>query len=387
MATKVLTGQELYDVLKAEVIARGSDIIDFNEGSMQDIIAGATTSALNEAIELLINEFLKTYFSSAEGTDLEYLAVDHFGTRFARPEATSATVDLIFSRANTDAGDVTIPGGTVVKTVKDANGVEVRFTTDETLTMTGLTLNIAATATTTGVNTNVAIGALTVIESALTDTSVVVTNSTAAAGGTDQQEDDEYRETISNLIDSLSGATESAIRGAVEAVPEITYVSIVTVLQKVINVDDFDVPYGTSFRIPYVTIYVADADGNYSSDLIAKAEEAISSVRAAGVKIEVVGAGSSVVDWTAEITLNPAGPNYAELSTDTTLIEEDMANYIDNILTIGLGFNRVTAKNYILSIWGPTGTNDITSIITVVPTGNIAGSAGVKLVSGDITIQ
>ena len=55
MATKALTSKELYEIYKAEVIARGSDIIDFAEGSMNDIDAGAMTTAINEAQELLVS--------------------------------------------------------------------------------------------------------------------------------------------------------------------------------------------------------------------------------------------------------------------------------------------------------------------------------------------
>jgi len=382
MATKALTSKELYEIYKAEVIARGSDIIDFAEGSMNDIDAGAMTTAINEAQELLVSEFLKTFFGSANGDDLEILAIDRFGSRFARPSETQSTVDVTFSRPTTAAGNVTIPAGTIIKTSKDASGQEVRFSTSFEVVMTGLSVVSSAISVGSGANTKVGVGKINVIESALTDTSIVVTNDAQAAGGEDKQSDDEYRETIRSLVESLAGATEAAIKGSIQALPEITYVSVVTILMKVREVDDGGTPIGDIFRIPYVRIYVADADGNFSQSLLTLAENVIYSVRAAGVKIEILGALSTEINWTASITLNPAGPNYAELSNDTSKIKEDMANYLDNVLDVGDGFVRSTANSYILSIWGPAGTGDLTSFTTSIPTGNVAGAVGTKLVSG-----
>lgn len=383
MSTKVLTPSDLYEIYKAEVVARGSDIVDFSDGSLQDISTGALTTGLNEVSELMITEFLKTFFGSAEGDDLEFLAIDHYGDRFARPDATKSTTSVTFTRPNSDKGDVLIADDVIVKTEKDASGKEVRFKISSSVTLTGLTLNVPVESVEEGTETRVSADKITVIESALLDDSITVNNTSATAGGEAEQDDEEYRETISNLLLSLSGATIAAIRGAVEAVADITYVAIITTLQKVRNVDDGGVPYGDIYKIPFVTIYVADSEGNYSPSLLLQAEVAILPVRAAGVKITIDGAVSVILNWISSITLNPAGPNYAELSEDTKLITDDMANYIDQVLKIGEGFNRTSANDYILSIWGPEGTGDLTSFITSQPTGNIAGVEGTKLISGN----
>jgi len=387
MSTKILTPREIYEIYKAEVIARGSDIIDFNDGSLQDINTGAMSTSFNEVSELMITEFLKTYFGSAEADDLEYLAIDHYGDRFIRPKATKSTTSVKFSRINDDKGDVLIGDDTIVKTEKDAAGKEVRFKVISSTTMVGLTLNVAVESVEEGSQTKTEEGKITVLESSLTDESITVTNENATAGGEDKQTDEEYRETISNLLQSLSGATEAAIKGAVEAAPDITYVSIVTTLQKVRNVDDGGVPFGDIYKIPFVVVYVADADGNFSPSLLEQADSAILPVRAAGVKITVEGALSTVLNWVASITLNPAGPNYEELSEDTTRITDDMGNYVDLLLEIGDGFNRTTANEYILSIWGAGGTDDLTSFTTSQPTGNVAGVEDTKLISGNMEIE
>lgn len=385
MSTRILSASEILDIYKNEIVAKGGKLVDFEAGSVNDIRGGAMSTAINEAMELVVAEFRKTFFGTAEEQDLENLAIDHFGESFSRPDATNSTATYTFSRATTGAGNATIPKDTVVKTGKDANGREIRYITDFEVIMSGLSVNVPITSVETGPETRADADAINVIESALTDPSIVGTNINPTAGGTASQEDPDYRETISGLIDALAGATEAAIRGAVEAVPEIEYVSLVTIIKTVIEWDSIgSAPIGGAFKIPYSVIYVADANGAFSSSLIEKAEDAILDVRACGVKITVVGANSTIVNWTAEMVLNPAGPNYAELSLDTQPIKDSMSNYINSVLGVDAGFNKTQATNYILSIWGPGGTDDLASFATLIPTASIIGVTGTKLVSGDI---
>jgi len=67
MATKVTTLTEFYELYKNEVLAQASEISDFSEGSMHDILAGALSAGLNEISELIITEFSKTFFDLASG--------------------------------------------------------------------------------------------------------------------------------------------------------------------------------------------------------------------------------------------------------------------------------------------------------------------------------
>ena len=181
--------QELYNIYVNEVQAQESTLTDFSEGSIQDIIAGATTTAIHEAMKLLLDEFKKTFFSTANGPevtgsadDLQTLAVDHFGSGFARPAAQKATGIVQFTRPTAGAGDCIIPAGTVVKTVADANGEAQRFETLAEVTLTGTTINASVRAIVAGTRGNVSSSTITIIESSLTDPTVVVSNSAALAG-------------------------------------------------------------------------------------------------------------------------------------------------------------------------------------------------------------
>lgn len=84
MTTTVKTQGEFYDLYKNEVSGLAGELTDFSEGSMHDILAGAISTGLNELSELIISEFMKTFFGLAEGEDLEFLAIDHFGDDFDR---------------------------------------------------------------------------------------------------------------------------------------------------------------------------------------------------------------------------------------------------------------------------------------------------------------
>jgi len=312
------------------------------------------------------------------------LAIDHFGDDFARPDAVEAVGEVTFSRPTDTAGDVTIPLGTIIKTVKDANGEEIRFLTDAEVIMTGTTIDADITADDGGSDGNVLASTITVLETALTDPTVVVDNAAAMAGGANEQNDSTYRETIRDLIEALKGATTAAVRGALEAVQGI---STVTLIEQLKTVKEWDIGAGAVvgdfFRIAYPFAYIADENGNATQTLIDNAQDAIDSIRACGVRIVILGASGSATNWSADLTLNPAGPNYATLQTDLTMIEESMESYM-NELPIGSGFDKSAASAAMLAIWGAAGTDDLTAFSTTIPAADIAGVTGTKLVAGTI---
>ena len=380
MTTEIKTAETIRISYKDEVQGEQGELTDFSEGSMHDTMAGAFSLGVNEIIELTISEFRKT------------LAVDHFGDRFLRPASEKATVVLTYSRANTDAGDVNIGIDSVAKTEKDANGEEIRFLTTSAVLLTGLSVTVSAIAAVAGSSGNVDPTLLSVIESPLTDSSVTVSNVFKAAGGVNAEIDAEYRETIRSLIETLIGATKAAVTGALRATPGIEFVSL---LEEILPVIEFDIGADTIkagasfFRIPFPVAYIADINGASSPALLDLANAAADIVRACGVKINIKGAVASSLDWNASLILNPSGPNFATLTTDTTLITDSMQDYMNTTLQINDGFDRIAANNFILSIWGPSGTDDLTAVgfITNVPSGDVAGVVGTKIIAGTMSIS
>ena len=385
--------QELYEIIRDEILLQEDRLNDFSEGSINDIVAGAISTAIHEVMVLIVQEFKKTFFDTANGPevtggadDLEILAIDHFGNSFARPLAQPAVGTVTFSRATSGAGNCTIPAGTVVKTVADANGNSQSFETLIEVVMTGLSINASVEAVVAGTAGNVDAAQVTVIEDTLTDPTIVVTNAAAFTGGAAKETDAQYRETIKRLILLLTGATASAIEAAALRVSGIVSAQIVEQYKTVIEWDEAnEVPIGDAFRIPYTKLYIADANGTASAPLVELVRIAIRAVRACGVYIPIEAAEAVPVNWTATLTLNPGGPNYATLSVDETPIVNSMEDYINGLAT-GADFVRSTARTAILAIWGPSGSNDLTDFATTVPTGDVSTTASQKCIPGTVGV-
>jgi hypothetical protein len=386
--------QELYTIMKDELQAQYPGLTDYNAGSILDAILGAVSTALSEQQELVTTKFNKTFFELANGPevtgdadDLETLAIDHFGTEFARPAATKAVGIVTFSRANSNAGDCVIPAGTVVKTEADANGESQSFTTLLSVTMTGTSINASVEAVEAGIDGNVDEDTVVLIEDTLTDPSIEVNNDEAMSGGAEEQSDADYRETILEKIRSLRGATADAIEAAALTVSGIVSASAIESFLTAIEYDPgTEEVSGDYFLLPVATLYIADANGEANDALIALVDDAVDEVRACGIKVTIVAATPYSLNWTAEITLNPGGPNYSTLQSDATLIENSMNEYITG-LAVGDGFDRDAADAAMLDIWGPDGTDDITAFATTVPVGDVAGVVGQKIVPGTVTIE
>lgn len=388
--------QELYDIYIQELQALKPDLTDVAEGSINDVLAGTTMTAVSEIIQSVIEEFKKTFIDTADGPeitggpdDLQTLAVDHFGDEFARPGAAQATGVVAFSRPTSGAGNVSILAGTIVKTATSAAGNAVRFEVVTGVTLTGLTVNASVRAVVAGTSGNVQANKVTVIETALTDPTVVVNNAAGFAGGSNVMSDSEYREFIRNLITKIRGATKEAIEAAAKTVAGVVQATAIELQVPVIKYDiaTDDILSGEEFfRIPFPTLYIADANGTASPTLIQSVKDAIEEVRAFGVYIKVAAASALAINWTAAITLNVSGPNYAEFSSDTTKLTDAMQAYITE-LAIGSDFIVADAEAAIMALYGPSGTNDLTAFNTSVPSGDVATAANEKLIPGTMTIS
>lgn len=393
----VKSRQEFYDIIITELGNQTELITDTSVGSLTDIIGGITAQALSEVSQLAVEEYAKTFFETANGPDvtgeedeLENLAVDHFGDSFARPSATKAVGTVTFSRDNADAGEVSIDAGTVVTTAANSNGEKIRFVTTAAATMGAVatSVDVAIEAETAGTSGNVAIGKIVEIETTLTDSSIGVTNAAAMSGGTNRETDAQYRETIRNLLQSLKGATLAALQATAAAV---SGVNTATAIEENVSVIQYDIGAeaiadgAEFFRLPYAKIYIAGSDGTANDALVALVQTAIDAVRAAGVKVEVIGATALSLNWSASYTLDPEGPNYDTLSSDPTLVEDSMTAYVTG-LAIGADFDREAADASILAIWGSAGTGDLTAFETQTPVGDISVDANEKLVPGTVEV-
>lgn len=387
---------ELFDAIVTIMQTEAPELTDYLEGSQLDTFAGAFSVGGAELIETaLILQFAKTFFSLATGPDengggdddLQTLAVDHYGDDFARPAAIAAIDTLTFSRPTSTAGAGTILAGSVIKTGPDANGNVQRYTTNSACALTsdvsgpGLSVSVGVTAVVPGKAGSAASGTINVIETTLFDPTIVCTNA-GNATGEDAQDSPTYRETIKNLLISLSRATKAAIEAAAKSVPGVITATAIETAQTVIGyIIASSTTTGTYFRIVQPVLYVADATGTASPALIQAVRLALESSRACGVIPQVAAASAVSVNWTAIFALNPSGPNFSTLSQDPSKIFISMQDYI-NALPVGTSFVRATANAAILATWGSGGTNDLTSFTTSVPSGDVTPSATQKLIAG-----
>lgn len=390
---ELLSFQELYDKAKAELQARTPDITDFSEGSIADAIIGVSATLAEELQTLLVDRFNNTFTELAEGEKLDTLLVDHFGDSFARPQATKAQGTVTFSRPTATAGAVSIPLGTVVSTPTDSLGVAQKFVTTEAVSLTAsgpgsLTVDADVEAQIAGKDGNVADATVNIIDTSLTDSSIVVTNADAFAGGTDEATDAEYRVFAKNKIESIRGGTTAAIEATALTVPGVVNAVVVEIQQTVIEWDDaLDVPIGDAFFIPRAKLYIADENGAAPTTLIEDVREAIFPVRACGVEIDIIGASALSLQWNISLVFNPLGPNYATLSIDPGSIKKTAQDYI-NDLAIGADFIRADGELAIMAVWGPSGSNDLVSVSTNIPVGDVDAGTVDKFVAQltDITV-
>ena len=405
MATQVRSRDELIEIYRKEAQTIAPELTDFSEGSIDDALAGSTATALDEAQKAITDAFAKTFIKNANGPaitegpdDLEDLAVDHYGDDFARLGIQGAVGIAKFTRPDSSNGDVTIPAGTIVTTDTDANGDKQRYKTVIEVSMpvgggTELLVNasVEALPASEGPRGNIEIGKLTTIETALTDPTVVVTNDSAFSGGADELTDPAYREFIFAKIQTLKGATKTAIESAANNVAGVEFADAFETIQTVIEWSDSlqqPVAGTSSFKIPRTKLFIADANGTANDALIQQVSDAIETIRACGVRIDVLGAVPVTQDWTAQITLDAGGPNFATLSSDPQAILDDMFKYIQAI-PIGNGFNKTEATNAILAIWGPAGSGDLVAggFVTLIPSGTVVVSEETKLLPGTLGVS
>lgn len=397
MSVPVKSQQEFLQLFIDTLQAAAPDLSDDAEGSSIDIIGGAVSTVAQELSALIVDQFSKTFFELAHGPeitggpdDLQTLAVDHFGSTFARPQASLAVDTAIFTRPTAAAGAIAIPIGTVVKTLVNADGVAQRYTTTAAglLTASGgasLTATIPIIAVVAGKAGNASAGTITVLESTLLDKTIVVTN-VGNQSGEDAEDDATYRETIRDLIQSLSGATAAAVAAKAKTVPGIV---TATAIEQMLTVIQWDIAtsstVGAYFRIPVPYLYVADSSGTANPSLLTLVRAAVDLVRALGVIINVAAAQAVVVNWVASMALNPGGPNYATFVGNPQKILDSMHDYI-NSLPVGVSFVRTIANAAILDIWGPGGTNDLTAFATSVPSGDVSAAVNSKMIAGTVSI-
>jgi hypothetical protein len=276
--------QDLLDQFIAEALDRNPRL-RFLEGDITTAQGHGAQAMADAVLRYAAQAFRETFIDGARGVALTTLVDDHLNLQ--RSPATASQTAVTLARTSGGAAG-TIDAGTVVATAFDADGNEVRFTTDA-LVNVGLGANGPFTANVTctvaGREGNVAAGTITRIVSTLFDSTFSVTNAEAAAGGNAEESDDELKLRARAFWKTLRRGTLAALEfGA-------------------LTVDTVRVSKATEDATGLVTVVVSDSDGNSNAQMVALVEAALEEWRAAGSVVQVTGGTPMLVSVAATLVL------------------------------------------------------------------------------------
>lgn len=363
MATPAPSAQELYDLAKSEGVARRPDL-QVLPGDVSDMIFWAIATGADRVVGLAAERFRATYVDGARGDDLTTLASDHFG--LSRVEAVQAIGSVSFTRANGPSAPAgTILTGTVVATTKDANGLEIRYTTDSDqawLLGENTTKTVSVTAETGGKSGNVNTGEINRIISSLFDT-FTVNNAAITAGGSEAESDAELRERIRGFSSTQRRGTLAALEFGAKQVPA---VKVATASQD-----------GTGL----VTVFVSDADGNSNADMVADVSAELINWIAAGATVQVVGA---VVYILTPITLALQVRTGVDIVSITSAVKASVVSRLAK-LRIGETATRAAIQQAAMNV----DIDNIIGVTVVAPAADVVPTSSevIRTTAGDVSVS
>lgn len=313
MTLAIPTFDELYSAVREEIESRNPGLTDWYEGSNLDALTGAASIAADEVIRIVLSLFRAQFVDTAEGDDLDALALDRFG--LVRNEAVASRGTLTFTRG-TSTGTITIPAGTVVEgTGTDGETVQVATSAAADLVAGASTVDVSATCTVTGPSGNVAIGTLTTIPTPLVaDPDLTVTNGGRFVGGADEESDDAFRARIRRYFQTLRRGTVAALEAGALSVPGVAHASVD---ETNLAADDGG----------YVSVYISDADGYANAALVAEVAAELEEWRAAGIWVQVAAA----VREEATVTLVVHVAVGSDLGTLRTATQAAVMAYVNGL--------------------------------------------------------
>jgi len=310
------TAQQDTDLAIADIVARFPELDASRSGTLVNAIAGVVAIAKRDAQRFALREVAKTFFQTAEGTDLDDLADDHL--QLSRLAASTAIGQVLVIRT-APAPDATIPAGTILI---DSTGAEFTVTADTPITTTAALAPVLAPAAGTSGNRT----AFTVFspKTALGADfpGVSLYNPEPIAGGNAAETDPEFRARIAQWWRALRRATTGAI--------EFVALSVDTIRRAVVDETHIRPENGG-----WVDLYVTDANDQYNTLLLDAVRAAVDrDARAAGVVVNVHGAEVVTVPIRVALTQRAGGPAAAASRAATAILD------FVNRLPIGAQLNR-----------------------------------------------
>lgn len=253
------------------------------KGSTVNILVAAGAAMATEAETRAAAKIRALTLDTDVDEELDAVVADRTYGEIVRFGATPAVVPVQLRRASG-----AYPAGSVPAGARLVAG-SVAFTLDEAvpflLNERG-PIETTATATAAGAGTNIAKGAIAGFDApqSLFDPLLTVANLEAAAGGGDRE--------LNTSLRSRARAFPAGVQRATSRALEVGAMSVAGVRQAVLvePLDAEGYPSGS------VLLYIADANGQANSALVAKVVRALLDWRAAGVPVRVVGSVPTFVE-------------------------------------------------------------------------------------------
>ena len=351
---------ELLEDMKNCMIAGGSEVTDFNEGSNIMTIFEATARPIEQG-----------YIDTRNGYANNLRAIPYSVFDFQRKNGQKATANVKFTRNKATSLASSVPANT---RISDGNG-HFFTTTSIAVIPANETVSdvVGAVADEVGLAYNVAENTITTIESSVSNEIIAVTNIGAAQGGLDEETDTQMLKRFKYYINGLQGSNKYGIMAGVLARNDVRSVGI----------EEYFPPQGIyNFRV-----YVDDGTGGLTTesrnailDLINGTDtESNPGLRAAGVNVDVQAAVPKSVVITLTATIFRA--EEARVRSDITTKLQEYVN--------GLGIHEnVILSSIIVLMKQIAGVTDVSGVLLNSESDNIniGNNEIARFTSVDITI-
>jgi uncharacterized phage protein gp47/JayE len=274
----------LYGIGRNYVLSKATRIdpnqVD-TQGSDINLVVGGQSEVSFAIVLQLINAFNRLTLDGATGNDLDRYALDRYGTQLTRKGAAAAVGSVTFSRTNAGNPSGTIPSGTILLSLTNAQYVTLQpasFTTS-----TGSPSDTSATSPVRAVQAGALFQATanqitqfqTPNNAISFDTTISCNNPISTAGGTDAEIDDVFRNRIRSFwVSARRGILAAIVQGATSVAGVASAYAY-----------EYTSPGGTPVRL--VSLSIADATGVANLQLAAQVQTALLEYRAAGIQVVI----------------------------------------------------------------------------------------------------
>ena len=220
---------------------------------------------------------------------------------------------------------------------------------------------------------------------------ITITNEEEVIGGRGPMNDEDFREYISDFVQSITDGTVTGLEGAARTIPGVYDAKVVKNLVSVGTLTSTGALEASPKRFNAIelVLYVAGERSAVNSAVLERAKDIVNMQLSAGEAIKVVASEVRRINITAQIAFGTT-QSAIQLAEDKAQIIEAVEDYI-NGLPIGTGLNLATMEST-TDVNGIIKRNNwdnlVTSFNVTDPPGNMVNTTATrKLVAGTVTLS